>query len=115
MRESGGALIVQYRETLPPARAMTAQVLTMPYHLVAIPTRSGEVKFEKDRIAKVARRAGLIAPPRRLGIANTFVPVPSRRPAALPGRVTSPLRLLLCCCGRSLRRRRLGGRFPGQP
>jgi hypothetical protein len=46
-RESGGALIVQYRETLPAARAMTAQILTMPYHLVAVPTRSGEVKFEK--------------------------------------------------------------------
>jgi hypothetical protein len=46
-RESGGVLIVQYRETLPPARAMTAQILTMPYHLVAIPTRPGEVKFEK--------------------------------------------------------------------
>ena len=47
VREEQGVLIVQYRETRPAADAMTAQVLTMPYHLVAIPRRAGDVKFEK--------------------------------------------------------------------
>jgi hypothetical protein len=49
VREEKGALIVQYRETRPAANAMTAQVLTMPYHLVAIPRRAGDVKFEKAK------------------------------------------------------------------
>jgi hypothetical protein len=46
-REDGGALIVQYRETAPGAGQMTAQVLTSPYHLVSIPRRDGDVKFER--------------------------------------------------------------------
>ncbi|OFV93949.1 MAG: hypothetical protein A3H95_07720 [Acidobacteria bacterium RIFCSPLOWO2_02_FULL_64_15] len=46
-REENGALIVQYVETQPSPRAVTAQVITMPLHLVAIPTRAGEVRFEK--------------------------------------------------------------------
>ena len=48
-REDAGGLVVQYREGSPPRDAMTAQVLTMPYHLVAVPKREGEVKFEKVR------------------------------------------------------------------
>jgi hypothetical protein len=46
-REENGALIVQYVETQPSPRTVTAQVITMPYHLVAIPQRTGEVRFEK--------------------------------------------------------------------
>jgi len=46
-REDAGVLVVQYREGSPPRDAMTAQVLTMPYHLVAVPKASGEVRFEK--------------------------------------------------------------------
>jgi hypothetical protein len=42
-----GTLIVEYRETPPPADAMTAQILTAPYHLAAIPKFAGPVKFEK--------------------------------------------------------------------
>lgn len=46
--EGGGALIVKYRETRPPAGGVTAQVLTFPYHIVAIPKVSAaNVKFEK--------------------------------------------------------------------
>jgi len=45
--EEAGALVVRYRETIPTIRAMTAQVLTMPYHLVLVPKRDGDVKFEK--------------------------------------------------------------------
>jgi hypothetical protein len=49
LREEAGALVVQYRETRPAAGALTAQVLTMPYHIVAVPLRppSTTVKFEK--------------------------------------------------------------------
>jgi hypothetical protein len=43
-----GAFIVRYRETLVPAGAVTAQVLTFPYHLVAVPKVAvTESKFEK--------------------------------------------------------------------
>jgi len=41
------SLIVQYREGTPPRDVMTAQVITMPYHLVAVPSHPGEVRFEK--------------------------------------------------------------------
>ncbi len=49
VREDGGALVVQYRETRPAPGAVVAQVLTMPYHIVAIARRAGttDVKFEK--------------------------------------------------------------------
>jgi PrcB C-terminal len=45
-REEGDALVVQYRETRPPAGGIVAQVLTSPYHIVAMP-RHAAVKFEK--------------------------------------------------------------------
>jgi hypothetical protein len=45
---ANGALIVKYTETVPPSGALTAQVLTFPYHLVAIPKADiKDVKFEK--------------------------------------------------------------------
>ena len=42
-----GNVLVRYRESAPRPGTMAAQVLTFPYHLVAIPKASGEVKFEK--------------------------------------------------------------------
>jgi hypothetical protein len=43
-----GALLVRYTETAPPAGSITAQILTFPYHLVAIPKADvKDVKFEK--------------------------------------------------------------------
>ena len=42
-----GALVVRFRETRPQSDGIVAQVITSPYHLVAIPRHSGEVKFEK--------------------------------------------------------------------
>jgi hypothetical protein len=43
-----GALIVKYTDTAPPPGAITAQVLTFPYHLVAIAKADvKDVKFEK--------------------------------------------------------------------
>ena len=43
-----GALIVRYTETMPAAGSVSAQILTFPFHLVAIPRASvTEVKFEK--------------------------------------------------------------------
>ena len=48
-REDGAGLVVQYRETRPPAGGITAQVLTSPYHIVAVPKSAAvkDVKFEK--------------------------------------------------------------------
>jgi len=45
--QESGTLVVRYRESAPPRGAMTAQVLTSPYHLVAVPFFPGGVKFEK--------------------------------------------------------------------
>jgi PrcB C-terminal len=43
-----GALIVRYKETMPAASSVSAQILTFPYHLVAIPKATvTDVKFEK--------------------------------------------------------------------
>jgi hypothetical protein len=42
-----GALVVRFRETRPQSDRIVAQVITSPYHLVAVPRHSGEVKFEK--------------------------------------------------------------------
>jgi len=46
--EENGVLHVKYRETAPPADAISAQVITYPYQVVAIPKSSAkDVKFEK--------------------------------------------------------------------
>jgi PrcB C-terminal len=46
--EEGGALRVRYRETRPPADAITAQLITYPYQIVAVLKSSAtDVKFEK--------------------------------------------------------------------
>jgi len=45
---ANGALIVRYRETMPGPGTVSAQILTFPYHLVAIPRAEvKDVKFEK--------------------------------------------------------------------
>jgi len=45
---ANGALIVRYTETLPKSGTVSAQILTFPYHLVAIPKADVKaVKFEK--------------------------------------------------------------------
>ncbi|PYR25758.1 MAG: hypothetical protein DMF92_19925 [Acidobacteria bacterium] len=46
-REDRGALVVQYRETRPPAGSITAQIITSPYQLVTLPKRAGDIRFEK--------------------------------------------------------------------
>ena len=45
--EASGTLVVRYREASPSRGTMTAQVITSPYHLVAVPFFPGDVKFEK--------------------------------------------------------------------
>jgi PrcB C-terminal len=40
-------VLVRYQESTPRPGTMTAQVLTFPYHLVAVPKAAGEVRFEK--------------------------------------------------------------------
>jgi hypothetical protein len=42
-----GKVLVQYRESQPKPGAMAAQILTFPYHLVAVPKTAGDVAFEK--------------------------------------------------------------------
>ena len=42
-----GHVLVRYQESMPRPGTMTAQILTFPYHLVAVPKRAGEVNFEK--------------------------------------------------------------------
>jgi hypothetical protein len=46
-REEGGALVVQYREARPARGLITAQVITSAYHIVALPSRAGEIRFER--------------------------------------------------------------------
>ncbi len=43
----GGGLRVEFVETAPRPDAITAQVLTAPYHLVAVPRTDGDVQFQK--------------------------------------------------------------------
>jgi hypothetical protein len=43
-----GVLVVRYRETTPRPGALTAQILTFPYHIVAIPkVEVSDVRFQK--------------------------------------------------------------------
>ena len=46
-RDDQGALVVQYRERRPARGLVTAQILTSAYHIVALPARTGDVKFER--------------------------------------------------------------------
>ena len=48
----GGKLVVRYRETTPDREAVTAQIITSAYHLVTMPTFSGDVTFEKAEPGK---------------------------------------------------------------
>jgi hypothetical protein len=45
--EKDGKMLVRYRETQPAAGTLTAQILTSPFHLVAVPKVAGTVSFEK--------------------------------------------------------------------
>jgi hypothetical protein len=44
-----GILVVRFRETRPQSDRILAQVITSPYHLVAVPRHTGDVKFENQR------------------------------------------------------------------
>jgi hypothetical protein len=46
-QEGGGASVVEYLERRPPPGALTAQVLTSPYHLVSVPRDIGMVEFRR--------------------------------------------------------------------
>ena len=47
VRNENGGLVVEYKETEPRRGAITAQVVTAPYHLIAVPRQDGEVSFQK--------------------------------------------------------------------
>jgi protease stability complex PrcB-like protein len=42
-----GTLTIHYAESRPPEGMITAQVLTMPFHLVSVPIHKGAVRFER--------------------------------------------------------------------
>jgi VWFA-related protein len=46
-RAQGGALVVEWSERRPERGQVSAQVLTSPSHIVAMPKFSGEIRFEK--------------------------------------------------------------------
>lgn len=43
----GDGLVIRYRIDRPAVGAAAAQVLTFPYHIVAMPARTGAVRFER--------------------------------------------------------------------
>jgi PrcB C-terminal len=45
-RQEGSALVVLYRESRPQPGVVAAQVLTSPYHVVAVP-KHGDVRWER--------------------------------------------------------------------
>lgn len=47
VRRTNDAVVVQFRERRPPAGALTAQVLTAPYILVAIPASTAPIRVER--------------------------------------------------------------------
>jgi hypothetical protein len=47
--ERGGQLVVTYRERMPSEGAMTAQILTAPYHIAAISKTDKPVSFERAK------------------------------------------------------------------
>jgi hypothetical protein len=47
VQEDADGLVVQYRETRPGRDAITAQVITSPFQLAAVPQRAGAVRFER--------------------------------------------------------------------
>jgi hypothetical protein len=46
-RQDNGALIVEWRERRPEPGTVSAQVITSPAHIAAIPKFAGEIRFEK--------------------------------------------------------------------
>ena len=48
-RDDGATLIVQYREKRPAAGAVVAQLLTSPFHIVALPRRAAPKDAKNDR------------------------------------------------------------------
>ncbi len=48
VREEGPTLVVSYKETRPAPDSVTAQILTSPFHIVAVPRgATTDVKFER--------------------------------------------------------------------
>ena len=46
-QNDGGAVVVRYRQREPARDAITAQIITMPYDIAAIPKSAGDVRFER--------------------------------------------------------------------
>lgn len=48
VERAGDGVTVFYRQTAPDPEAMTAQVLTAPFHIIRIERVAGDVRFEAD-------------------------------------------------------------------
>jgi hypothetical protein len=42
-----GTLLVRYRQRAPAPDAITAQIITTPFHIIAVPKTTAEVKFQR--------------------------------------------------------------------
>jgi hypothetical protein len=51
-RVDGNVLVVLYLERMPPPGAITAQVMTSPFHIAAVPRHEGSVRFENVKEAR---------------------------------------------------------------
>ena len=69
-RREADALVIAVEETSPPASAVSAQVMTSPYHVAALPRDDGEIRF--DAPDPTGHGTIIFKPPKR------------ERPAALP-------------------------------
>ena len=47
VEKEGNGLVVRYKETAPGRGTVSAQIITTPSHLVAVPKTDGVVKFER--------------------------------------------------------------------
>jgi hypothetical protein len=50
VEQLAGTMVVHVRETRPPPDALTAQVLTQPYHFVRVARPRGRVRFADDAV-----------------------------------------------------------------
>lgn len=75
-RREADALVITVEESVPPASAVSAQVLTSPYHVASLPRDDGEIRF--DTPDPTGQGTIIFKPPRR------DRPVPQPPPPAAP-------------------------------
>ncbi len=79
-RHEGDALVIVVEEQHPPAEAITAQLITSPFHLVSLPRFEGEIRFSDNRTP--SPRAGRPGPESRSPNAQSRVSAAARQAEA---------------------------------